>query len=201
MGFKEELLNKPSGALLHKKLAGMAKDFNLHPKKNDETDVWRAVLSFARNKPYLPGGPSPTTMILNNLWNCESLSFLIIYLTGYVRDKCLNPLQCAGGWTEAQGRRLSSLGLHPNMTSISPPNVSMDGKPVRYSFASHMWAKIDSMELDAITGLAGPAVSSSWPIVVPRDNLIHSLGLTTYELVPTKTRGNGMKEFNLEARS
>lgn len=200
MAFKEEILKKPSGQLLYDKLVSMAKTLNLKPGKSDATDVWRAVLAFAKTKPYVPGGPTPSTMILNNMWNCESLSFLVIYLTGYVRNAYLNPIQCTGGWTEASGRRLSIPGLTPNMISISPPNVSMDGKKARYSFASHMWAKIDQMDLDAITGLAGPQVAGAWPIIVPQDNMIHALGLKTYELVATGTRGNGMKEFNLEER-
>ncbi len=198
MAFKEEILKKPDGQALYNKLTALAKTFRLQPGKSDATDVWRAVLAFAKTKQYEAGGSTPSTMIINDKWDCESLSFLIVFLTGYVRNAYLNPQVCNGGWTD--GRRVSITGLAPNMTSITPPNVSMEGKPVRYSFESHMWAKIDQMTLDAVTGLSGPAVTAAWPIQVPADNLIHSLGLQTYELVPTGKRQNGIKEFALEAR-
>lgn len=200
MAFKDEILKKPGGQQLYDKIVSMAKNFKLQPGKSDATDVWRAVLAFAKAQSYVPGGPTPSTLIVNNMWNCESLSFLIIYLAGYVKNEYLNPVQCTGGWIEANGRRLSITGLTPNMHSIQPPNVSMDGKKVRYSFASHMWAKIDQMDLDAVTGLSGPQVAAAWPVIVPKNNEIDSLGLSTYDLVETGTRGNGMKEFNLEEK-
>lgn len=197
MGFKADISKQPSGRQVYNKIVTLAKQMGLNPKKSHATDVWRAVLRFAKNKPYVAGGPTPSIMILNNHWNCEALSYLIIYLTSYVRDSYLNPLHHTGGWNESKGRHISKPGLNPNMVSIKPPNVSLDGKKQRYTFKSHMWASIDNMNLDPITGLAGPQVKAAWPIVVPKNNIIHSLGLTSYELVRTRKRPNGMEEFDL----
>jgi len=199
MAFKEEIIRlcAPDGRQLYETINSIAKTYKLQPGKSDRTDIWRAVLTFARLKEYGAGGAHPSHMIIHNRWNCESLSYLIVFLTGYVRNVYLPPGQNTGGWSEANGRRISIAGLEPNMKSINPPNVSLDGKPERYSFAAHMWAKIDNTEFDAVTGLFGALVRSSWPIIVPKNNQIDSLGLVTYELVKTKQRGNGIMEFDL----
>jgi hypothetical protein len=200
MAFKEEIIKTcgPDGKRVYETLTGMAKTFKLQPGKSDRTDVWRAVLMFARKQKYSAGGAHPVHMILNNIWNCESLSYLIVFLTGYVRNIYLYPSLCTGGWSEAKGRRISIPNLVPNMKSIRPPNVSLNGIPNRYSFAAHMWAKIDSVEFDAVTGLFGALVRSSWPVEVPHNRILYSLGLQTYELVQTGKRENGIVEFSLE---
>lgn len=200
MAFKEDLIKTcgVDGNKLYETLTGMAKTFKLQPGKSDRTDVWRAVLMHAKGQQYSAGGAHPVHMIMNNVWNCESLSYLMVFLAGYTRNIYLYPSQCTGGWSEAKGRRISIPGLEPNMKSIKPPNVSLNGKPERYSFAAHMWAKIDTIDFDAVTGLFGALVQSSWPVVVPQNNMIYSVGLETYELVKTGKRENGIVEFSLE---
>jgi hypothetical protein len=191
--FKEGLLEDRDPPI-YKKIQTIAKQMGLKRKKSSFRDVLTAVWAFAAKQPYVPGGTTPTLAILQDWWSCEALTFLLLFLKGYVEDKWTDPNTQTGGWTDASGRRFSKPGLVPNMKDIHPPNVKLDGKPMLYTFKSHMWAKIDGQVFDPITGVLGLGLLDIWPHVLVDDQLI-SLGLVSYELFSTSQRKNGMVEM------
>jgi hypothetical protein len=196
--FKDGLV--PSrGEGIYKKIKQMAAAMNLKPGQSSFRDVFAAVFRFAAAQEYSAGGATPTVMIENDVWNCESLTYLLLFLKGYVEDTWLDPLTHTGGWTEAAGRRFSRPDLEPNMRSIRPPNVKLDGERRLYTFQSHMWAEIDGGVFDPITGATGPSINEIWPHVMVNNQLV-SLGLVNYELAAIGVpRANGMVEYEFVA--
>jgi hypothetical protein len=191
-GLREAMGQQKLSRSLLTRIRKCAGALGLRQRKSGIDDVWRAVCNLASDARYETGG-NPVQGVISGLWDCQSLTYLFIYLVGYILDNFYRPLHHVGGFTNQ--RRISRSGLTPNMKSIQPPNVEVDRAKDRYTFNSHTYAVIEGVSYDPLLGLQGFALNEVWPAIVQDGQSV--IDGVTYDVRQTKTRPNGLVELEL----
>ncbi|MEL6555735.1 MAG: DUF4157 domain-containing protein [Cyanobacteria bacterium J06621_11] len=174
---------------LKPKIEKIAQDNGIVLGESNLNSVWSVVMKIAKNAKYMAQYVNVEWHIDNNIYNCQAISYLLVYLYSYGKNTELDPNQCVGSY---ETRKLSkvtmtapNMPLEPNVTDLGKENAT------RYCFANHTWAVLEGTQLDPITGLAGAQVETQWATDVS-ENLTFEEDGVTYQLTSAGNRDDGM---------
>lgn len=174
---------------LKPKIEKIAQDNGIALGGSNLNAVWSVVMKIAKSAKYMAQYVNVEWHIDNNIYNCQAISYLLVYLYSYGTNTELDPNQCVGSY---ETRKLSkatmtapNMPLEANVTDLGKENTT------RYCFANHTWAVLEGTQLDPITGLVGAQVETQWATDVADDLTFEEDG-TTYQLTSTGNRDDGM---------